>query len=202
MLPVITVAEAAQCYSHLMGRGRDAADHPSVHGPSDNLGHKAGRAEAEKPRLPERYIKNQSCPLPPLRQELDYSQILGSAFFLANTRVCKQGCVWVMPCCCLHLRWGTVFVFKAVITQGWEAGRAPGCMNGRGWGRTAESWLQQSHQCPFFSRNPKGWHSYLHPTFQRPKVFQDITEACDLLEVLSSPDCRKGKWRPLFNSRH
>ena len=47
---MITMAEAAWCSLHLMGRGRDAADHPSVLGPSDNnLGHKAGRAEAEKP---------------------------------------------------------------------------------------------------------------------------------------------------------
>ena len=47
---MLTMAEAARCYLHLMGRGRDTADHPSVPGPSDNnLGHKAGRAKAEKP---------------------------------------------------------------------------------------------------------------------------------------------------------
>ena len=74
-------------------------------------------------------------------------------------------------------------MFRAVIAQGCEAERASEHVNRRGWELethcgefTAESSLRQSRECPFFSGNPKGWRSYLHPTFQRPKVLQDITE--------------------------
>lgn len=64
--------------------------------------------------------------------ELDHSQILGSAFFLAHTRVCKQGCVCVMPCCCLHLLLRHCLCVQGCNYTGCEAGQACECVNGRG----------------------------------------------------------------------
>lgn len=122
---MIMMAEAVQCYLHVTGRGRDAADHPSVHGPLDNnLGCNAGRAEAEKPWLTERYITNQSRPLAPLGQELVHSHTLGSAFFPANTRVCSQGWVQLMPVAVFIFWWGELHrdVKQGGLQNVWTAG--------------------------------------------------------------------------------